>query len=371
MAKPYLSIGGICEQVLTRMPELTPTNYTGDLGRQTGMLDFITSDALNGGIKSELVSTSEGKLREARVTYRQRTADCEVLTGSDAIDTNICASRVEDDLKEVTVSVEKRIASRPRQFSVRKLYNVCQNIDTFINEFLMSDIRAMREQLSRQIILNVDADAGVNYLFSGGSTAADTSTDIDLIDTSTAQPLPFTGNYLDIRLNYEKNQLGGVPVIIGEGKMHQYFQLANLACCNSATPLNDAIATAGAAYFFDQTTHSAIGNNEFLVLAPDATHLLWYNANDAFAGRFMDDTFAKTVIPDPVNPRLSWDWEFKYDECGGEDGQGAFVYQLSAYWDVFNAFQSDAFKTSTSPTVSPACADELDGMTGIFKYRAT
>jgi hypothetical protein len=51
----------------------------------------------------------------------------------------------------------------------------------------------------------------------------------------------------------------------------------------------------------------------------------------------------------------------KFDECAE-----AWVYFYRAAFDVFNVYQTDSFKQN-DPT--PACDDELYGVTGIWGYQ--
>ena len=59
------------------------------------------------------------------------------------------------------------------------------------------------------------------------------------------------------------------------------------------------------------------------------------------------DLIKHITIQDPVYPQLKWDMDFKWDECAK-----TWTYMYSAYFDVFNVFQSDSFKIDNP---SPAC----------------
>jgi hypothetical protein len=65
-------------------------------------------------------------------------------------------------------------------------------------------------------------------------------------------------------------------------------------------------------------------------------------------------------------PQITWDLDFKWDPCNTLGK--VWLYQLKAYYDVFNIFQADSFNDDST---SPEEADELTGVTGIWGYRDT
>lgn len=371
MAKPYDSsnVARFCEAILVDMSELQAPNYAFTLGKKTGVLDAVTSGDFNPGVRADLITADGEKLREARVIYKRRSKHCDIKTGADALDENLCGTAIEDDEGTVTVDISNRIASRLRQFSASRMMNICQDKNRFINEYLMSDMRALREQLDLRMMIDIDAGAGVLNLHSGGSVAAGSSKTELLLTAVNNQDIPLTGNFVNITLNYAHNEFGGFPILVGEGNFWKYMKLSNLACCNDNTPFDSALAHSGVAFFLDQLTHEAIGVNEILMIAPGATSLLWFNKNHTID--INNELETHIVVPDPVNPKLFWDWDFFWDKCAGDDSQGRWVYQLSAFYEIFNTFQADAFQGSTSPTVSPDCDDDLNGVTGIWKYVIT
>jgi hypothetical protein len=60
---------------------------------------------------------------------------------------------------------------------------------------------------------------------------------------------------------------------------------------------------------------------------------------------------------------LKWDFDFKWDEC-----DKVWIYTLSADYDLFT-IPSDA--SGSDDLSSPIVENDLVGMTGIFRYRAT
>ncbi len=81
-----IDLAGSCSQLLANMKQLTKDNYTFEMGRKLGALDFLLSPG-NGGIKMDLNNAQVNKKYvETKVTYKVRTATSAILTESSAID---------------------------------------------------------------------------------------------------------------------------------------------------------------------------------------------------------------------------------------------------------------------------------------------
>jgi hypothetical protein len=359
-----VALAGLCEATLRSAKDLAGKNYAMNLGRQLGALDFILSPD-NGGIKADYVQKAD-KVVTSRVTYKKRTKPCEILTGTQAKETGICDTAYEADEKEVTVVLDDRIATQPRKFTNDKMMRICQNTQSFIDEYLKSDMRALREKLDEIILARMAVDIGVKVRQNGTTTGIDVYTDVLLLQTINGQFVPTMANYQSqIIQDYYNMQFNGVPALIGQGNLQTFLSLAKMSCCNSSNISYEAAkAAAGAAIFTDQAANSILGANRFLMAAFGASHLLWFNKNHSI--NINTATNQHIVVPDPIYPALSWDLDFKWDEC-----DEVWVYQLSAFFDTFNVFQADSFATASGGALSPDCTDELYGVTGLWGYRAT
>lgn len=359
MADFNFDLAGVCERVLRQAKDLTgPENYAMNLGRSVGALDYILSPA-NGKLKSTV--SKNGKIIRAKVLYKQRTLPSEVLTGELAKAAGVCDTAEEPVEKDVDVEITDRVFIGPRKFSNSNLVQICQDTESWVKEFLMSDLRAMREQLSIKVLSVLGDAIGINVRQNGDVTPADDYTTVQLLATTGSQKVPLTGNYNDILMDYQNMQFSGVPVLIGQGNLQTYYALAGIACCNSTTPYADALSRSGAAFYLDQAANAVLGNNKAIMTVFGASHLLWFNENDNI--NINSPTAAHIVVPDPVYPMLKWDFDFKWDEC-----EKQWIYAYSAYFDTFNVFQADSFKQNEN---SPGDDDELLGVTGIWGYNIT
>lgn len=367
MATISLDINGACERIIAQAKDYAKKNYAGPggLSRAIGTLDFLTSPA-NGGVKSELVSSNGGrKLRRARVFYKQRVKPCEILSGANGLAAALCDTPITREEKEATVDVSSRISSEPFALSNTQAVALCQDSQAWADEFLFSTMRAMREKLDEASLALIAAGIGKNNHQDGTTTAAGSYKTLDIIDSSGAQKIPLVGNYNDALMDYANMQFSGVPAFIGQGNLQTFIKLANMACCNQSTPFQMAVEGANAAFFLDQAANAVLDSNKALMLAFGSTHLLTFNENNNI--NLNTDIFKHIVVQDPVIPQLKWDWDFKWDECNKK-----WIWQISVYHDIFNLFQADSFNDDDdSPDNSPACSDELLGVTGIWGYNFT
>lgn len=361
-----LDLAGVCDTVLKYAKDIAGQNYAMNLERPLGFLDYIT-DPSNGSIKAEYVQKGKNRI-QTRVEYKQPTKSCEILTGDEARSTGICDEAIESEPKEVTILLEEAVATKPRKFTADRFHAYCQDIPSFMRDYVYSDFRAMREALNDAIGAKVAADAGPKLRHDGSTVAAGAYTDVELLKTINDQSHPLFGNYQEFLLqDFEKMKFNGLPVLIGAGNLQTFLNLSKMACCNSSNiSYESAIAAAGAAIYKDWNAGSILGGgNRFLMTAFGISHLLWFNKNVSAMGKPNNDLVRHITVPDPVYPNLKWDLDFKWDEC-----DEVWVMQYSASWDVFNVFQADSFSTDSGAT-SPSCDDELLGVTGIWGYNAT
>lgn len=370
MATFDYDLGGACEKLIAQAKDFAKQNYAGPggLGRANGTLDFLTSP-MNGGVKAELVSSNGGrKVRRARVFYKQRVQPCEIMSGASGLAATLCDTPEERDEKEVLVDVSGRVANTPFKISDAKMVVICQDTKAWYDEFLSSYMRAGREKLNELSLALVAANIGKNIHQDGSTpTAAGAYKSKDILGVdANSQKIPLIGNWNDTLMDYQNMQFTGVPAFIGQGNLQTFIKLAKMSCCNSSNiSFQMAIEGANAAYFLDQSANAVLDANKALMLSFGASHLLTFNENNNI--NINSETVKHIVVQDPVYPSLKWDLDFKWDECAK-----AWIFQISVYHDIFNVFQADSFNNDDdSPDNSPACSDELLGVTGIWGYDFT
>jgi hypothetical protein len=359
-----LDIVGACEKIRKEAEDLIGQNYAYNLKRKTGALDFITSPE-NGGVDASLISYDQGKkIARMRLLYDQRTKACQIITN--CTDGNICDTPGSTpQRKEAIISIDNCLKTPIRAYHNDDMVALCKDTQTFMRDRMMNDIRAAHEQLSVQVLAELDNQIGKNLEWDGTTTAAGQYKPIQLLANSGGQRLPLPGNWAEVLEDYQHNQLTGVPAVIGEGNLAMFFKLHGMSCCNSATPYGEENIDGDARFYRDDQANTVLGPNNFILATFGAVKLLTFNENRNINIR--DNTRQHIVIPDPIYP-FDWNLDFYFD-C-----DKIWKSQLSLTYGFFNVFRDDSFAADgedTSPDASPDCNDELDGMTGIFGYTAS
>lgn len=361
---------GACDAFRMEATDIAKDNAAFNLGRANGMLDLMTNPLNDGGVEARTVGDQDQTIQTLRILYDQRTRPCQVSTDPD---TNICNDTgTTVARKQAFVSIDKKITSPARYFTVADMAVLCgrksegndaRKQHDFIRQRLDNDLRATRERFDEILLAEANARVG-RYYGSFGATGTGYR-NIQLLDTNnTQQPdqaLPLSGNFVDIMMDYQNMQFSGIPNIVGQGYLDKFIRLNDMACCNAAIPYEDALQKSGVAYYFDQSANAVLGANRFLVLPYGILHLFTYNVNSGI--NINEPLEAHTVVADPVNPRIKWNLDFKWD-CT----TNRWKYMYSLHWTVWNVYQSDSFATDSG---TPDCGDELFGVTGVWGYQAT
>jgi hypothetical protein len=339
--------------------------------RKTGGLDFITSPE-NAGVEVEsgrLISSQGGrKAAKLHIYYDQRTKPCQISQDCDA---NVCDTGTTPVRQEMDVTIGNCLSTPVREYTAADMAALCNDTETFMRTRGFNDLRAARELLSERILAYLDGEIGINYEFDGSTTLAGTYKNVQLLFTINGQPTPQPGNFTDMILDYQNNQLVGVPAVIGQGNFEQFAMLHNMSCCNSTTPFGEANINGDARWYKDQAGNQVLGDNKVILTAFGVHHFLYWNENRNIAaveGSNASDAF-HIVVPDPMGYPIDWNFDFYFDHC--EKKWKSFY---SIMWGAFNIFQNDSFAASgedTSPDVSPDCDDDLDGMLATFGYNIT
>lgn len=357
-ATPFVSLAGACSDILVYVESIAGQNNPFMLGRKIGALDYITSP-MNGGIKSQLISVDQGrKLATARIVYKQRARPCDMVSTP----VGLCTTPQTPRPKEVDVTIANYIGSKPQSFSNSDMINICQDTTSFVQDYVLSFMRAGRERVSELILADLKATVGINYQHNGDVSTTGTCVTKQIIGTVNSQKVPFFGNYSEVLLDYQNNQMNGIPVVIGDGNLWQFTQLAAMACCNSAIPFDNAVMAAQSAIYIDQATSRVLTPNQAILTGFGVNHLLWFNENNNI--NINTPIQQHIVVPDPLYPALSWDLDFVFDEC-----TKSWIFKIGAWVDTFNIFQADSF--GSDPSISPDCNDDLEGMLGNFCYDFT
>lgn len=363
-----LDIVGACENIRKEADTLAGQNYAYNLKRKTGALDWITSEEGAGNVDASMISYQAGKkLARLKVLYDQRTKECQI---SDNCDQNVCDEGSTPVRKETIFDIGECVKTPVRQYSNDDMIGLCMDTQTFIQKRAGSDLRAGIEFLDTKLLAVLDNQIGTNDEFDGSQTNAGQFKDVQLIKNnidSQGQPGPLPGNWMEVMLDYQHNQLMGVPAAVGYGNLERFRVLHGMSCCNATTPYGEANISSDVRFFADPSATAVLGPDKFLLIAPGILKLLTFNENRNI--NINDDSVAHTVIRDPNGYPFDWNMDVYWDHC-----TKTWKVMFSVLWGLFNVYQADSFAASgedSSPDTSPDCSDPLDGMLGVFGYHAT
>lgn len=327
--------------------------------RATGTLDALF-DPSNGRVVMDNLQMGK-KYAQAKVHYKIPTKRCEIL-GDSAVG-GLCDTGAQPAEQSIFVDITKRAGIQPKFFDNNQMIKICQDTDAFIKEYMVSDMNAMKEYLNDALLALLAAGTGRNHRWDGTVKAENSAQSLTLLGTSTdtGQQVPIFSRFAELGLDYAKNKRVGVPNLIGEGILSKFWQLQKYSCCNaSGIDYNSAIAESGNAFWLDHGANRILGNNKFLVVAPNVAHVLLFNRNTNI--NINNELVRHTVIPDTDYPQLKYDFDFKWDECNKY-----WIYTLSVDFDLFTP-PTDQF--GAGDLSSPVCEDDAVGVTGIFSYQA-
>ena len=345
-------LAGLCENLRTEMENYQGMNYAFGLEKKNGALESILHpvNLSNAGVSILPLSDSNGKIKKARVVYKQRSPEADAVTGTAAQNAGVCDTNQDKEPRESIIEIDNAVSmAQPLGFTEAKLRQYCENPQMFMQEWLFDQLRAMRARLNQDILTQLQTSAGKNNREDGGSVPA-----VPPIEVLTSTGLPRYQGFDEIVGDYENNELNGFPIIVGQGNFNKFIRLQNLSCCNASTPFDVSVQQSGVAFFLDQHANTTLGANEIIVYAPGAAQLVTYNENRHVTKPPTADN-QNIVVPDPVQPGLNWDLDFRWDECAKE-----YQWFARAHYTVFTTFQNDSFPS----------ADTNFGMTGIFRYLA-
>lgn len=360
-----IDLVGACANIQKEAESLAGANYAYNLKRKTGALDFITSPQNDGGTNINLItppSSAGKKTGKLQVFYDQRTKPCQIGTGN----ASVCDDGSSPARKEFFVTIDDFLHTPVREFTNDEMVVICKDTKAFVQNRLASDIRAAHEKFSELILAELQAGRGKNYEFDGTTTAAGANKTLQLLATSGAQKVPLPGNFAEMTLDYQNNQLTGKPAIIGQGNIELFARLHNMSCCNATTPYGDANLDGDASVYVDQAANGVLGNNNVIMAAFGIWKLATFNENRNV--NINTPEKQSIVIPDPMGYPFDWNLDFYYDIC-----TKSWKYMLSLHYTVFNVFQANSFSANddASPDVSPDCDDERLSMNGTFGYSIT
>ena len=357
------SVKGRCSEILTDMTNFMKGNAPEYYATKNGTLAAITSNYNVGATEIEL-GQADGTIRRARVRYISRKTTDAISTDFDDI---TCGTGTSTVFKETTLEISEEICIDGgitiTENEMKKLCMTNADYQSWRDRVLMTYINSLHTKLDQEILTKISLNCiGVNV-------KNKTSLGVPLATAKTINVLSgdcksaCTDGVNELLIDYEDNEQIGAPIIIGQGNWEKLMLNLGYGCCNDYGvdfgKVQSFISSRGYAFYKDQNANAILGDDQILVLAPNAVQFVSWNAFDGMEIPW-NGSFAHLTMPDPKYPGLMWDFHLKYNDCTDRNGNGTYWLNLKLMWDVFCA-PSDVFESS----------DPMYGVTGVFRYEAT
>jgi hypothetical protein len=273
---------------------------------------FVNSSLNTNGLLQSKVSPGRGKKRTVELIYTPPILESEIGTTP----AKKCTSSNEAGmLSESYELADDEGVNYDEKFDLLNMANMCQdNPDWFTSRVL-----AIMDGLTKKIgTINATQLALLTGKYGSGEasvTGGGTLKTINTLKTGTT----------DIDINAwskivraaENAGFPGSPLVFGWGEIYEYVTKVKAGCCaNQGVNIAEFASQNDLVFLKDKKIRTALGDENFLMLAPGAVQFLSWLEFEGERGINMIDTeiYKQTVITDP-RTGLRFDFQLKND-CG-------------------------------------------------------
>lgn len=323
------------------------------------------------------LNTPSGHKKRATVKYKKRltvnetrtTKECDGVTVNPYIEKDITLSST----RQIGFCLEDDLV-RQYQEAASQGVNIGDPSVTISNEMyqlILNGANAIMQGINQDLLADMITKLGTNVV-----TGTDLSAGADIINISKDATInDLSGGITEILSHYQEHGGVGTPVVVGGGlfnsmMINRGFQGAGQNGTNNSAALNNFN------YMYDLDTQTLLGQNQILVLQPNAFALVDYFEN---VGRFVgpnmgDSKFGTLVLPmmdivGDVVP-IKFDYQLKWHDCAKSytDDETAQILNGGKGWVMWLrkcsgvcAIPDDAYRAT----------DRLFGHRGALRYQIT
>ena len=348
---------GFCEVLLNELDAITGKNTPEMMQKKNGTLEALTSAGNKMGFDALPLGQGEGRVKQTRVRYLQRSCDDTAIT---SYASRTCGTGTEKAFLETTVDVNNYVGSRNIQLSNSEMRQLCVDskaMGAWFRRNIMSEMNAVHTTLNNALLENIYNNCvgvNINNLVSGVPSAS--AKDITVL-TGDCKTNCVDG-INELLRDYSEHQYLGAPFIVAQGNFAKAMLNLKYGCCNQDgidwNKVSDYISSNGFAFYDDHNVNSVVAQDAVLMLAPGASQVLFWNEN---AGDFevqYNDVYAHTMFASPWIAGLNFDLDIHYDDC-----TKVYWLQFGVHYEPW-CLPSDAFDD----------CDELAGVSGVWLYNA-
>jgi hypothetical protein len=335
---------GLCERVQTSLIELFGGNAPQLKRTPVGYLQALTSPQNTAGTQQVPVDPGNGKFRKVRIKFLQRGTSSDITTNPPTG----CATELEKEPFEHEQYITKYIGTKGLKFTEDEMRKLCEPDSDFMAAVVNGEMNALAIELDKALIAVQATHFGefVPYQSIGYK-------EVPLLVNATVAGQVGSNYYGEslIKEDIAALESGARPLVIGQGALAHYANLAKIGCCND---LGQDLSQSGEMDFFrDKHVPEALGTDHFIALIPGYVQLLTWNK---YVGTYRkeNDKFSKSTIVDPYTG-ITFDMKWVYNDC-----DEYYFLQIGLWYDIY-FLPANAFATG----------DSLHGVNFSLHYKAT
>lgn len=315
-----------CEAIQLRLTAPEFNGLTDEFSEPSPLVEFLTSPANTQGVIQSIVDDGAGKVKTAKVVYRNRTQESS-YSNSTAMN---CAGGVQDCELSTSYSIDTTVGtSITWSIELSDLQAACMADEYYVAKTLRNKLDGLIRTINTKTWIQSIALFG-NFATSQTSTAINVAT-----KNSTGVYVPEAIQ----KVKYEAMQngyYGNLVAFGGNYEFQTYFDSFGYACCNTAVGMDlaDFATKKGIIPIFDRklapATNGGFTTNEFVIMAPGTLQLLTYNQFRGSNGITVinSELLKQGVITDP-RTGLTVDYYASYT-CGVWNFQIKLAHKLIA-----------------------------------------
>jgi hypothetical protein len=275
-----------------------------------GFTDFVSSGMNTNGFLQNQIAGGRGKLKQVELLYTPPIPESEVSDSA----AKLCVSSDEDGQISHTYEIDPLVGSSINKlFTISDLATMCKDNDLWFAQ----RIQAMMDGLEKKIGTdNAEQLALLTGAFGDGDN--DVAANVKTIATKKATSLgaPFDIDAIsEIIFSAMDAGYGNKPFIFGYGEILKYFKKLYATSIAAEGIDYGAFAAANDAVFIaDKKVKAALGDENFIMLAPGAVQMLTYLEFEGGLSTVNDGAYQQNTIINPKTGR-KFDFQLKND-CG-------------------------------------------------------
>jgi hypothetical protein len=304
--------------------------------------DVFVNSALNtNGILQSKVSPGRGKKKAVELIYTPPLLESEIGSSPE----KKCTSTNEKGALSHTYEIETDEGSNyDEKFDLINMASMCMDNPLWIAARIQAAMDGITKKIGTD---NATQLALLTGAFGDGETGV--TANVKTINTLKSGTTDFDlSAWAKIVFAAENAGYPGAPIVFGWDTIYQYMKEAKAGCCaNNGIDISQYVAQNDLVFMADKKIKTALGSQNFLMLAPGAVQMLsWLEFEGENGINVIDDeSYKQTVITDPKTG-FRFDLQLKND-CGNIIINIKLAHKLvglpSDMFQVGDAFQNVTF----------------------------